>query len=147
MFTSPLHRNVSSSIVVCLFISAVTCLSSLCLAMSVYSGSRHSDFRPSCHNISDAPLDVSCNKGSMRYKERTCKWGYLFLVYQTEGLPTFASGRKEMKFPQRCIPLGILGDGQIQKPSNVKCNVPSSEPFRKGMWLMILCANVSRGGR
>jgi hypothetical protein len=39
MFNSPLHRNGSSSIVACVFISAEFCLTGRCLAMSVYSGS------------------------------------------------------------------------------------------------------------
>jgi hypothetical protein len=45
MFTSLLHRNGSSSIVVCVFISAGTCLPICYIAMN-YSG-----FQASCHNI------------------------------------------------------------------------------------------------
>jgi hypothetical protein len=40
-----LHRNGSSSIVKCVFISAGTCLPSRCLAMNVYSGSAIPAFR------------------------------------------------------------------------------------------------------
>jgi hypothetical protein len=45
MFTLPLHRNGSSSIVACVFISAGTCLPSPCLEMNVYSGSDILAFR------------------------------------------------------------------------------------------------------
>jgi hypothetical protein len=45
VFTSPLHRNGSSSIVVCVFISAGTWLPSFCLAMNVYSSSAIPAFR------------------------------------------------------------------------------------------------------
>jgi hypothetical protein len=45
LFTSPLHRNGSSSIFACLFISAGNCLQSRCLAMNVYSGSPIPAFR------------------------------------------------------------------------------------------------------
>jgi hypothetical protein len=45
VFTSSLHRNGSSSIVACVFISAETCLPSSCLAMN-YLG-----FQASCHII------------------------------------------------------------------------------------------------
>jgi hypothetical protein len=38
-FTAPLHRNGSSSIVACVFVSVETCLLSPCPAMNVYSGS------------------------------------------------------------------------------------------------------------
>jgi hypothetical protein len=44
VFTSPLHRN-GSSIVVCVFITAGTCLLSRCLAMNVYSGTAIAAFR------------------------------------------------------------------------------------------------------
>jgi hypothetical protein len=39
VFTSPLHRNDSSSIIAYVFISAGTCLPSRCLAMTVQAGS------------------------------------------------------------------------------------------------------------
>jgi hypothetical protein len=45
VFTSPLNRHGSSSVVVCLFISGGTCLPSLCLTMNVYSGSAIPAFR------------------------------------------------------------------------------------------------------
>jgi hypothetical protein len=44
VFTSPLHRNGSSSIV-CVLISLVICLPSRCLAMNVYSASAIPAFR------------------------------------------------------------------------------------------------------
>jgi hypothetical protein len=44
-----LHKNSSSSIVACMFISLGTCLSSRCLVMNVYSG--YSGFQALCHNI------------------------------------------------------------------------------------------------
>jgi hypothetical protein len=48
VFTSSLHRNGSSSIVACVFISAGTCLPSRCPVMNVCSGS---GFQASCHSI------------------------------------------------------------------------------------------------
>jgi hypothetical protein len=39
------HRNSSSSIVMCIFISAETCLPSRCLAMNIYTGSAIPAFR------------------------------------------------------------------------------------------------------
>jgi hypothetical protein len=57
VFTPPLHRNGSSSIVACVFISAGTCLPSRCLAMNVYSGSAIPAFGR--HNISEAKIKSS----------------------------------------------------------------------------------------
>jgi hypothetical protein len=51
MYTLPFHRNGSSSIVVCVFISEGTCLPSWCLAMNICSGSAIQDLQVSCHNI------------------------------------------------------------------------------------------------
>jgi hypothetical protein len=50
VFTSPLHRNGSSSIVACVFLSTGTCLPSRCLAMNVYSDSALPTLE-SCHNM------------------------------------------------------------------------------------------------
>jgi hypothetical protein len=45
VFTSLLHRNCSSFIVLCVLISAETCLLSRCLAINLYSGSVLPAFR------------------------------------------------------------------------------------------------------
>jgi hypothetical protein len=60
VFSSPLHRTVSSSVVACVFIFTGICLLSHCLAMNIL-WLRYSSFQASCNNILELTDRIKCN--------------------------------------------------------------------------------------
>jgi hypothetical protein len=88
MFTSPLHRNGSSSTVACVFISVGTCLPSRCLAVNVCSGSATPAFRRhvtvSYRNVSnDQVKEVKVDRACSTHEVKRNAYG--ILVRKPEG--------------------------------------------------------------